>query len=153
MRMYNLNTQIRLSKPLEEVFQFFADPHNLEIITPKWLHFHVLTPKPIRIKEGTTIDYKLRIHGMPLRWQSEITSWMPPFGFTDEQRKGPYRQWIHKHTFKEMDGTTVVGDHVQYAVLGGNLFNQLFVKRDVEKIFEFRKYQLRKLFDIAKDVE
>ena len=147
MRMYDLHTQIRLSSPLEEVFQFFANPHNLEILTPKWLHFHVLTPKPIRIEEGTTIDYKLRIRGIALRWQSEITSWIPPFGFTDEQRKGPYRQWIHEHTFEEVDGMTVVGDHVRYAVLGGNLINQLFVKRDVEKIFEFRANQLHKIFD------
>ena len=147
MRMYDLHTQIRLPRPLDEVFRFFSNPHNLEILTPKWLHFHVLTPKSIPIRQGAKIDYKLRFRGIPLRWQSEITSWRPPFGFTDEQRKGPYRQWIHEHTFEEVDGMSVVGDHVRYAILGGSFINHLFVKKDVEKIFRFRENQLRKLFD------
>ena len=109
MKIYELRTQVRLPRPIDEVFPFFADAHNLETLTPPWLKFHVLTPKPIAMAVGTKIDYKLRIRGLPLRWRSEITAWEPPFRFQDEQLRGPYRQWIHEHTFQEADGMTLAG--------------------------------------------
>ena len=98
------------------------------------------------MKPGTLIDYELRVHGVPMRWQSEIAVWEPPWGFVDEQRRGPYRLWIHEHRFVEKDGGTLAVDEVRYAVPGGALINALFVARDVEKIFEFRTKKLKELF-------
>lgn len=146
MKIYELQTQVRLPRPIDEVFRFFADAHNLETLTPPWLKFHVLTPKPITMAVGAKIDYKLRIRGLPLRWRSEITVWEPPFRFQDEQLRGPYRRWSHEHTFQEADGMTLAGDYVRYAVPGGDLAHWLFVKRDVEKIFEYRTARMRSLF-------
>lgn len=96
--------------------------------------------------QGTKIDYALRIHGIPLRWQSEITSWQPPFRFVDEQRKGPYRAWIHEHTFEEKDGGTLVRDVVQYTVRGGEIVRRLLVAPDLEKIFTYRTQQLSRIW-------
>jgi ligand-binding SRPBCC domain-containing protein len=95
---------------------------------------------------GQRIDYRLRVRGVPIRWQSEITAWEPPHRFVDEQRRGPYRAWIHEHTFEAQDGGTLARDLVQYAVLGGALVNRLFVARDVERIFAFRSEMLREIF-------
>src|SRR3954468_23005074 len=105
-----LCARILLPRPVTEVFMFFAEPGNLETLTPPWLRFHILTPQPILMRAGARIDYRLRVHGLPVRWQSEITAWEPPVRFVDEQRRGPYRVWVHEHTFEEGDGGTEVRD-------------------------------------------
>jgi ligand-binding SRPBCC domain-containing protein len=96
--LFTLETRLFLPRPLEIVFPFFADAGNLEILTPPWLRFEIVTPRPIAMRAGALIEYRLRLHGVPLRWQSEITAWEPPHRFVDEQRRGPYRAWIHEHT-------------------------------------------------------
>lgn len=147
-----LRTEIWLPCPRAEVFPFFADARNLETLTPPWLHFEVLTPEPIAMRAGVRIDYRLRVHGIPLRWQSEISVWEPPVRFVDEQRRGPYRLWHHEHTFEERDGGTLCGDVVRYAAPGGPLrplIERLLVRRDVERIFAFRAARMRELFGIA----
>jgi ligand-binding SRPBCC domain-containing protein len=105
----------------------------------------VLTPAPIEIREGSLIDYRLRLHGVPIRWQSEITAWQPPFRFVDEQRRGPYRRWRHEHLLVSRDGGTLNQDIVQYDVLGGAFVNRLLVERDLKRIFEFRERKLIEL--------
>ena len=145
MRTFELETSQRLHRPLEGVFHFFADPRNLERLTPPWLKFEILTKGNVVMRAGLVIDYRIRLHGVPLRWQSEITVWDPPHRFVDEQRKGPYRLWIHEHTFEEVGGVTTVKDHVTYAVLGGALVRALFVAPDLERIFQFRKETLQAL--------
>ncbi|MGF1482777.1 MAG: SRPBCC family protein [Opitutales bacterium] len=135
-----LKRECFLPLPLEEVFSFFADAGNLERITPKNLHFKILTPQPIKMREGTLIDYKLRINGFPARWRTLISSWEPPYAFTDEQLKGPYKQWIHRHTFEAREGGTLMTDHVRYKLpfypLGQIAYP--FVKWQVEGIFTHR---------------
>ena len=92
------------------------------------------------------IDYKLRLHGIPIRWQSEISIWEPPTRFVDRQTRGPYRLWHHEHSFVERDGGTLVIDHVNYRPPGGRLVNRLFVVPDLRKIFGFRMQKLSELF-------
>lgn len=134
-----------LPRPIDEVFAFFSEADNLERITPPWLSFRIATPGPIVMQVGTVIDYALKIRGVPVRWRSEITEWGPPYAFTDEQRRGPYRSWVHRHSFAEADGGTRVTDRVAYRVWGGRLFDRLFVRRDVERIFRFRQARLAEL--------
>jgi ligand-binding SRPBCC domain-containing protein len=98
MKIHQLQTEIWLPQPRERIFEFFADPGNLERLTPAWLRFRIVT-KPREIAEGVLLDYKLRIHGFPIQWQSQITEWHPPHRFVDRQTKGPYRLWLHEHTF------------------------------------------------------
>jgi ligand-binding SRPBCC domain-containing protein len=144
MRIFKM--ELWLARPRDEVFQFFSDAQNLETLTPPWLNFHVLTPAPIAMQAGALIDYRLRVHGIPLRWQSEISVWEPPVCFVDAQRRGPYTAWVHAHLFEEKDGGTLVKDCVHYSVFGGALIDRLFVQRDVREIFEFRRQKLLKLF-------
>ena len=146
MQTFVYESSIWLPRPLDEVFEFFSDASNLEVITPPWLKFSVVTPRPIEVRPGTLIDYRLRFRGFPLRWRSEITAWDPPYRFADVQVKGPYRQWIHEHSFVEQDGGTLAGDRVQYAVWGGALANWLVVRRDVERIFDYRRQTLTAMF-------
>lgn len=144
--VYELATWQWLPRPRPEVFAFFADANNLERITPAFLNFHVLTPSPIEMRAGALIDYRLRLRGLPLRWRSEITIWQPPRRFADVQRRGPYRQWEHTHTFEEADGGTMVHDCVLYRLLGPDLvtriIDSLLVAPDTRRIFEFRHQAL-----------
>jgi ligand-binding SRPBCC domain-containing protein len=129
----------------EEVFTFFSDALNLELITPPWLRFKVLTVSPIEMREGTVIDYRLRLRGIPLRWQSQITAWEPPHRFVDQQRQGPYRLWIHEHTFVESNGGTLARDRVEYAVPGGMLVQKFFVEPELKRIFAYRSRRMQEI--------
>ena len=124
---------------LGETFAFFADARNLERITPPFLRFRIVTPGPIPMRAGTLIDYRLRLRGIPVRWRTEITAWDPPHGFTDEQLRGPYRKWVHRHDFRAEDGGTRFDDTVLYAVVGGALVDRLIVRPDVTRIFDYRR--------------
>lgn len=146
MRESRFESEIWLPRPRAEVFPFFADAGNLERLTPPWLGFRILTPPPIAMSAGARIDYRLRVHGLPLRWRTRIEVWDPPHRFVDVQLRGPYRLWHHTHTFEEGDGGTLCRDVVRYAVPGGALVDRLFVRRDVERIFAFRGEALRSLF-------
>lgn len=146
MKTFRFITHQTIEQPIAQVFAFFSDAHNLAEITPPWLRFEVLTPAPIAMQVGTRIDYRLRLRGIPLSWQSEITAWVPPRYFMDEQRRGPYRIWRHTHTFEETAAGTVVGDEVEYAVWGSSVVNTLFVRRDIERIFAYRAEKLDALF-------
>ena len=146
MTTHVLESEVWLPQPLAVIFPFFADARNLEAITPSFLRFAMITPGPVEMRVGARIDYRLRVHGIPLRWRSEITVWEPPYRFVDEQLSGPYRQWKHTHTFEEREGGTLCRDHVVYSVPGGALINWLLVRRDVESIFAYRQDALRKRF-------
>lgn len=138
-----------ISKPIDEVFSFFSKPENLEHITPKYLHFKIQTPLPVKMEVGTVIDYSIRLRGVPIRWRSIISSYEPPYEFVDEQIKGPYSVWHHTHIFREKDNGTEIEDHVKYKIpLGfiGDIANYLFVKKDLNYIFEYRKEIIDKIF-------
>ena len=146
MNAYTLTAALWLPQRRGEVFSFFADAFNLEAITPPWLKFAVVTPPPIVMRAGTLIDYRLWVHGLPFRWRTEITVWEPPLRFVDEQRRGPYRRWIHTHSFEEQDGGTLCRDVVQYAVPGGRFINWLLIRRDVRRIFTDRQETIQRRF-------
>ena len=125
----------------DEVFGFFADAANLEAITPPWLRFRIVTPKPIHMAAGTLIEYRLALHRIPIRWLTRIEVWEPGERFVDVQLRGPYRLWHHTHSFEARDGGTLVRDRVRYALpLGplGELAHRALVRRDLERIFDFR---------------
>ena len=149
MTTHLFETELWLPVPRENIFPFFADARNLEVITPPWLNFKILTPGEIPMRVGALIDYQIRIHGFPVCWRTRIADWNPPVSFVDEQLRGPYRLWHHTHTFVEKDGGTLCKDRVEYAVLGGALVNKFFVRRDVEKIFTYRAAALKKYFSAA----
>jgi ligand-binding SRPBCC domain-containing protein len=146
MRTFHFRGEQWLPRPLDEVFPFFSDARNLEKLTPDWLRFDVLTPGPIEMSVGTTIDYRLKWHGIPMRWTSEIAAWEPPHRFVDRQIRGPYRLWHHEHRFEADDGGTRIIDEVEYAVWGGALANRLGVARDIERIFAHRQRVLDELY-------
>ena len=134
------------------VFAFFADARNLEAITPPLLRFRVVTPEPIAMGAGTMIRYRLRVHGVPVNWLTEITEWEPPHRFVDTQVKGPYALWHHTHTFEPDGDGTLMRDVVRYRVgFGplGTLANALLVRRDLEAIFDHRARQVAGLLSTA----
>ncbi|GIX05397.1 MAG: hypothetical protein KatS3mg114_1266 [Planctomycetaceae bacterium] len=143
---FRLHTALWLPDPLEVVFPFFADPYNLEALTPPWLHFRILTPPPVTMQAGLHIDYWLRWHGVPLRWQSEIAVWQPPTLFVDRQVRGPYRWWWHEHRFTQLDAGTLISDTVDYAVPRIPWVHRWLVQPDLRRIFEYRAKVLKQRF-------
>jgi ligand-binding SRPBCC domain-containing protein len=150
VRDHRVETRLWLPRRRAEVFPFFADAHNLEAITPPWLRFSVLTPAPIAMRAGARIDYRLRLHGVPLRWRTEIAAWEPPHRFVDRQVAGPYALWEHEHRFRDVAGGVVMSDSVTYRIRGGRAADLVgdaaVARRDLRRIFEFRSRALRALF-------
>lgn len=146
MRIHEFTQELWLPRPVDEVFPFFADAANLEILTPPWLKFCIVSQHPIEMRVGTLIDYRLRVRGFPVRWQSEITVWEPGHRFVDEARRGPYQLWRHEHTFEPQGEGTLCRDRVSYAVPFDFLVHRFLVRPDIEKIFAFREKKLRELF-------
>lgn len=148
MKIHEFKSELWLPLPPDKLFPFFADAANLQTLTPPWLNFKIVTPAPIAMREGTLIDYHLRVRGVPLRWRTRINVWQPPERFVDEQIRGPYRQWIHEHTFRPHAGGTLCDDWVHYAVPFDFVAHRWLVRPDIEKIFQFRASALRRLFSI-----
>jgi ligand-binding SRPBCC domain-containing protein len=141
-------TQV-VARPRREVFAFFADPLNLERITPAFLRFRITTPRPIEMKPGAIIDYRLRLYGLPVAWRTRIETFEPESSFTDVQLVGPYRRWRHRHDFVEGAGGTEVRDVVEYEMpLGpiGALVRQVFVARSLDRIFDARRRAVEEIF-------
>jgi ligand-binding SRPBCC domain-containing protein len=150
MAVHVLRRQQELAHPLDEVFEFFAAARNLERITPPWLRFSVCTPEPVRMEAGALIDYRLHYRGVPLGWTSQIEVWEPGRQFVDRQLRGPYGLWHHRHTFAETGDGTVIEDEVHYAApFGrlGELAQPLLIKRDLDRIFDYRRAAVRRIFD------
>jgi ligand-binding SRPBCC domain-containing protein len=131
------------------VFAFFADAANLERLTPARLRFSILTPRPIAMRPGAVIDYRLSLLGVPFRWRTVIEAFEPEARFVDVQAAGPYASWRHLHEFVEAPGGTLVRDRVDYQLpLGalGELAHALFVRRQLEHIFDHRRRVIEQLF-------
>ncbi|MBZ5489933.1 MAG: SRPBCC family protein [Acidobacteriia bacterium] len=146
---YTLSFMQQVARPLPEVFEFFSRAENLEALTPPWLNFKILKVKPQPVQQGTLINYSLRVHGIPLRWTSEIVEWEPPHRFVDLQLRGPYKLWRHEHRFEAGNGGTLITDTITLALpLGvlGQMAYKIKVKSDVQEIFTFRKEKIRALF-------
>ena len=148
MKLHVLEREQLVAAPVADVFSFFAQARNLERITPPWLRFRVLTPDPIRMAAGTVIRYRLSLRGVPLRWTSRIDEWEAGRGFVDRQVSGPYRTWVHRHEFAPRGDGTTVRDRVHYALPAGRLgsvAHAAFVRRELERIFDYRRDVVRRL--------
>lgn len=149
MRTSELKKQQFVPRPLHEVFPFFERPENLAAITPPWLGFRILTPSPIQMKEGTVIEYSVKVMGFRTRWKSRIGMYDPPHMFEDEQLEGPYRFWHHTHRFLEVDGGTLVTDEVRYTMpfgIMGRIVHSLIVRKQVQRIFNYRAQAIERMF-------
>ena len=144
---FQLRTEIVIKRPIDEVFSFFSKAENLQVLTPDFLSFEILTQPPISMKKGALIDYRIKLNGIPMRWRTHIKEWNPPFKFIDEQLKGPYLRWEHEHRFEAIDDShTKMFDTVEYRVFGGKLIHKLFVEHKLKKIFSFRLDKLKSVF-------
>lgn len=146
MSEHSLHYSLTLDFPRTVVFQFFAQAANLGIITPPELEFVILTPLPMEMKEGAVIAYRLKLFGVPFNWKSRITAWSPPDYFIDEQVEGPYRLWIHTHTFRDgPNGSTIIDDDVRFRLPIAPLGEAALpiVRKQLERIFVYRQQAVR----------
>ncbi len=146
MQDFHFSASVLLPYPLIEVFDYLSDASKLQELTPPWVHFSILSPTPIEMRQGVLIRYRIGLRGLSVRWDSEITRWDPPFGFTDEQRRGPYRLWVHRHEFEETTEGTLATDEITYRVPGGALLNGIYVAPELHRIFAYREERLHALF-------
>lgn len=141
MKIYILKREQLIAIPRREVFAFFENPENLEKITPRSVGFNILTPRPIKMKAGTVLDYTIRLLGISVRWTTLISEYNPPYNFSDVALRGPYSFWHHTHTFEETDGWTIMIDEVHYALpfgILGRIAHFLWVRHQLNQIFNYR---------------
>lgn len=153
MKVHRLEREQWIAAPLDDVFAFFADAGNLEAITPPWLRFRILTPRPIPMHTDARIEYRLHLAGVPLSWRTRIASWDPPRGFVDVQESGPYALWEHTHRFEPCGGGVLMRDVVRYALpLGplGSVAHALAVRAALAAIFDHRFAAIRERIPAAR---
>ena len=148
-KRYRLERVQLVPAPRDEVFAFFSLAQNLELLTPDFLQFRIVTPLPIAMRQGTLIEYRIGLGGVPMKWLTEIRDWVPSERFVDTQLRGPYRYWHHLHEFKDAEGGTEMRDCVDYELpFGpfGSLAHALTVERMLKKIFDYRVAAVRRSF-------
>ena len=138
-----------IPQPIDHVFSFFADAQNLEQITPSWLGFRILSMSSNSITSGTEIRYRLKFHGIPVHWLTEIHRWVPPHLFVDVQKSGPSKLWHHAHRFQSHGEGTRMIDVVRYALpfgIVGRIAHSFGIREDVRQIFDYRRQRIDELF-------
>ena len=149
--MYRLKREQLVRTDLQTCWDFFSSPQNLAVITPEKLRFTVLSEQPARMYEGLMIAFTVSpVLGIPLGWITEIKTVKEGLFFVDEQRKGPYRIWHHEHHFEAVEGGVLMTDIVSYTLpLGflGKFAHWLFVRKQLEAIFEYRFRKVEELFN------
>jgi ligand-binding SRPBCC domain-containing protein len=152
MPIHTFEREQFIARSREEVFDFFSNAGNLQEITPRFLDFRIVTPQPVEMRRGAVLDYRLRVHFIPIRWRTVIVEWTPPMGFVDVQLKGPYKLWRHSHAFEPAPGGTRMIDSLSYELpLGilGEIAHVVSVRRDVERIFDYRRTRIQEIFGAA----
>jgi ligand-binding SRPBCC domain-containing protein len=152
---YTLRREQKVPGTLEEVFRFYEDPHNLARITPAWLGFEVIRSTPGPLRAGTRIEYRLKWMGIPYTWRTLIEEWHPGERFVDVMERGPYILWRHLHTFQATRDGVIVRDEVRYRLPGGPLgalLHWLFIRRQIEGIFDYREERVAMLLGEVKPV-
>lgn len=148
--MYSLNSIQQLPIGIDEAWEFFSDPKNLNIITPHSMEFETLSGDEQKMFAGQIIHYKISpFNGIKMEWVTEIAHVKEKVYFVDEQRIGPYKFWHHKHFFREIDGGIEIEDLVHYKLpfgFIGRLFHPIVVKPKLKEIFDFRRQKLIELF-------
>jgi ligand-binding SRPBCC domain-containing protein len=148
MKIYRLEREQWVPRPLASVFDFFSSAENLARLTPPWMGFRIRTPMPIEMKAGAHLDYTIRLAGVSMNWRTRITVWEPPHYFADIQERGPYTSWEHEHTFTERGEGVLVADRVNYALpLGplGRAVHAVAVRTSLTAIFDYRFQRVREL--------
>jgi ligand-binding SRPBCC domain-containing protein len=149
--MHKFSTQQFLPISISEAWSFFSSPKNLSLITPPEMDFKIITPHlQDKIYEGMKVEYRVKpLLGISLRWETRIDHVFAPHYFTDIQMKGPYAFWQHRHHFVEKENGVIMLDEVIYKLpfgFIGNIVHHFIVRKKIEKIFEYRKNILNKLF-------
>lgn len=150
VKIHRLEREQFVPRSIEELFPFFSDARNLEIITPGWVHFGMLPPIPESVEQGTLLYYRLRLAGVPFRWRTCIREWDPPRGFVDVQERGPFSLWEHHHAFRVIEGGVLMRDVIRYAVpLGplGGVVHGAVLRGVLSAIFDYRYARIAELFE------
>ncbi len=151
--MYQIKRTQFIPTSIDTCWDFFSSPNNLSVITPEYMRFNVLTDVPTKMYEGLMIAYKVSpVLGIPLNWVTEIKYVHDLQFFVDEQRTGPYKMWHHEHHFKVVEGGVEMTDIVSYELpLGflGRFAHWLFVRKQLEGIFEYRFKKVTEIFGEA----
>lgn len=152
-KVYSLKTTQVIPADIDTTWEFFSNPANLQNITPGNMGFNIISKHHgSSIYPGQIIEYKLKpVLGIPVYWMTEITHVENKKFFVDEQRFGPYSLWHHQHHFKEVEGGVEMTDIVHYKIpfwFMGDIANGLFVRRQLNGIFDYRYKKVEEMFVI-----
>ncbi len=154
MGVYTLKASQKIPASKEEVWDFISSPKNLKEITPDYMGFEIQTELPEKMYPGMMIQYKVSpILGIKMTWVTEITHVEHENFFVDEQRVGPYSMWHHQHHIQEIPGGILMEDIIDYQPpmgLLGDIANSLFIARQLNEIFAYRKEAVEKRFGVFK---
>ena len=174
--MQRFETRQWVPYSVELVFAFFANPANLPHLMPAKLETRLedarIQPPPTRplaadparrfLSVAAGVGSEILISFYPVRWFPKRVSWMARITefewnshFCDEQIRGPFDAFQHRHGIQAetRDGVegTLVTDEIDYS-LPFSLIGQLgsgMVRRQLEQSFAHRQQRLPEILAIA----
>ena len=152
-KIYSFKTVQDIPIPLDQAWEFFSNPSNLQTITPDDMNFTIISKfQSDKMYAGQVIEYSVKpFPGFSMYWMTEITRVSEKNYFIDEQRSGPYSLWHHQHHFKTIEGGVEMTDIIHYKIpfwILGDFANWLFVKSKLKKIFNYRANKIQELFRV-----
>lgn len=152
MKIHHLETYQKLPIGLDEAWEFFSTPKNLDMLTPDDMSFNIISGADDKAYAGQLITYKIKpLFNIPMNWVTEITHCVHQKYFIDEQRFGPYKFWHHQHHFNEVKDGVIMKDVLNYALpfgLLGELMGKLMLHKKVQQIFSYREEKLNEIFQV-----
>jgi ligand-binding SRPBCC domain-containing protein len=142
MKIYRLESSVSVPVSLREAFALFETAGNLLRVTPPEVRLRVTRGGDMKLRKGAEIGLEIRRWGLRLNWRVRIAEYEPPFFFVDEQAAGPFACWRHRHEFRPTEYGAMISDRLEYALpLGplGRLAHRLFVRRQLEELFDYRR--------------
>lgn len=124
----------------EQLFAFHELPDAFLRLIPPWEKIVVHESAP-NLQPGSRAVVDVRIVFWHARFESLHTAYDPPHSFEDQQVRGPFRNWRHRHMVEPHPDGALLIDDVEYTPpfgLLGRALAGIVIEPRLRRVFAYR---------------